>query len=601
MQAALCSFDARGSLRFAAPPAVARAAPAPASTDDDACDRRVACAMARRGSATLDTEWRFWIDMWAPRKAAVGGVVHRFKEVGTVTCTKEFWGYFNSLLPRTRMHPGSSLHLFVGGVRPTWEDPSHRRGGRFKLACSTSHVCFKVWLDLCLAVLANHFPNPGKITGVSFTSVGPDAHSASLWVTEYDLEAKAFLETLAEGRRKGRRAMLGGAGHHALTWSSNETAHAQSRARGVVEECFAGDGGGGGGTGASHRRSHSAPVASAHGYAAAARRAEKISCDAEAAAAVPPPPPPPSRFVDRTRASVARARLHPGHRRRYTNTDKDNFLPSRPLAILTPSPPSSPGPPEGCVLGADGAPSPPSQPPPPTPTPPPLIRTCVSPPPRVVAAEKRPQPAPVSKSCDVVSLRRARPPALPRGKCGRGGGWNKRDGRWGKAAVQEGAAAARRGGAAGPAAAAAAAGAAAVVQPQPTGMPPAAAFVHLGTVYPEGLTRKQRRAILFAHSDVEDLQCPSGRTLPFSVEDGSVCSATVLRSMLFTCGSIEHRSLEHAIKATLEMHHFSRSSHRLSTPTSACVRAFRRSLVCGQRACSSWHNAAAFGSTTLPF
>eukprot|EP01062_Namystynia_karyoxenos_P000391 TRINITY_DN10127_c1_g1_i1.p1 TRINITY_DN10127_c1_g1~~TRINITY_DN10127_c1_g1_i1.p1 ORF type:complete len:947 (+),score=188.43 TRINITY_DN10127_c1_g1_i1:74-2842(+) len=54
--------------------------------------------------------------------------------------------------------------------------------------------------------------------------------------------------------------------------------------------------------------------------------------------------------------------------------------------------------------------------------------------------------------------------------------------------------------------------------PQCTASP----FVHNGRLYPSGLTRKQRRAILFDHSARAELGCPDGIALRFEVPDGAI-------------------------------------------------------------------------------
>ena len=423
-----------------------------------------------RGDA-FPREWVFWVDMWTAKRdaAAVGGSVQVLKEVGTVRCMKEYWGYFNGL-PLSKMCPGSSLHICVGSVRPVWEDPAHRTGGRLKLECSTTNDGFKQWLDLCLAVLGGQFPHASLITGVSFSASAPGTHNAFLWLKEQNAEVKDFLESLLS-KGDGLRA--------SATWACNEAAYSSSLSRGVVRECVENPN-------KARRRSTSAPHVPQEEEGEATKRVEKTEKREDMARL--------SSFVGKKRVSIMmgsqvgqqpKGRPGPGHRRRHTDSGKEEFIPKHALTLTSVSVPPSP------VSSAPPSPE--------------------------VRARVPTTPVNVPVVAAAVTLHSPVPPAAKRDQ-------ERSKRRRGVAAedVQGAAAAAVPAASVGVSHGAGSAAGGGGGPPPLGGMPPSQAFVHLGTLYPEGLTRKQRRAILFSHNDAEELGCPPGRSLPFPHGDGSV-------------------------------------------------------------------------------
>eukprot|EP01065_Artemidia_motanka_P044683 TRINITY_DN639_c0_g1_i1.p1 TRINITY_DN639_c0_g1~~TRINITY_DN639_c0_g1_i1.p1 ORF type:complete len:894 (+),score=208.41 TRINITY_DN639_c0_g1_i1:49-2730(+) len=161
-------------------PAVVKAQPtSPSSTD------------RRRGmeeSLFFESKWTFWIDVWEKggRDAAAhkgGGVTHSMQEIGSFRSIREFWQFFNNM-PLSRIQPGCSLHLFKHGIRPTWEDPANRDGGRFRISRMQGGpgINGRVWQDVCLALVGEQFKNPDQVCGATFASRAMHNNHASIWI-----------------------------------------------------------------------------------------------------------------------------------------------------------------------------------------------------------------------------------------------------------------------------------------------------------------------------------------------------------------------------------------------------------------------------------
>ena len=89
---------------------------------------------------------------------------HSQLEIGTCSTVEQFWGIFDQLLPLTEAHHGCNYSLFKKGIRPIWEDPMNRHGGRFVFTITKEDRCYKefadrMWLEFSMAVVGNILPN----------------------------------------------------------------------------------------------------------------------------------------------------------------------------------------------------------------------------------------------------------------------------------------------------------------------------------------------------------------------------------------------------------------------------------------------------------
>eukprot|EP00755_Sulcionema_specki_P031843 Sspe_Gene.19467::Locus_7104_Transcript_1_3_Confidence_0.500_Length_1827::g.19467::m.19467 len=428
----------------------------------------------------LRAPWAFWVDVWEGAEGREE-LVHKMQEIGCITSARDFWSCFNNL-PLCKIQTGSSLHLMRGGVRPTWEDPLNREGSRLKIttapgSCTT--VDSKLWLDLCLALVGGHFPHSDEICGASFASRWNSKHYASVWVRCHENH-----HHLAVIRSKLVELVHSSA--FMVTTVSNAAAQGSSKGKSVKGDRV---------TRPAHRRSHSAPQQASNDFVAAvlgdhapvippldftfptvpsspntARSCSNLFGGPEA-----PPTPPTRTSKDDEQSQEANPALRalldtitsnitpkkPGHRRRHTDTGKEDFIPPGPLPVQE-------RPPEG---------------------PPPVLKTRKS---RKDSPPVAPlNSTPLTAASRTSSWRSGVPstsstpkqaktptkPSLPRDPSS---------------------------------------SAHSIHQPL------SAPFIHSNLLYPPGLTRKQRRAIIFSNADLDELHCPKGIPLRFPHEDGQI-------------------------------------------------------------------------------
>lgn len=76
------------------------------------------------------------------------------------------------------MPEGTTINLFVKGVKPVWEDPEHSEGASIKFQFSKGYAN-QIWEDLVLAFIGEQFACADEVTGIVL-SVGR-TDKLSIW------------------------------------------------------------------------------------------------------------------------------------------------------------------------------------------------------------------------------------------------------------------------------------------------------------------------------------------------------------------------------------------------------------------------------------
>ncbi|RMZ17598.1 hypothetical protein D0862_00766 [Hortaea werneckii] len=90
------------------------------------------------------------------------------KEVITFDSVEEFWGIYNNITPASELAQKSDYHLFKRGVRPEWEDPQNKFGGRWSYTFKNGKAQDAAWLDVMLAAIGETLEDEGdnEVMGV---------------------------------------------------------------------------------------------------------------------------------------------------------------------------------------------------------------------------------------------------------------------------------------------------------------------------------------------------------------------------------------------------------------------------------------------------
>ncbi|KAI1267736.1 translation initiation factor eIF 4e-like domain-containing protein [Xylariaceae sp. FL1019] len=119
----------------------------------------------------LQNRWTFWYTK--PPSGKGDNWNELLKELYTVNSVEEFWGVFNNITNVSQLPMKSDYHLFKEGVRPEWEDPQNKHGGRwsYMIKDKRSVDIDKLWMYTCAIAIGENLEeavgeDQGEVMGV---------------------------------------------------------------------------------------------------------------------------------------------------------------------------------------------------------------------------------------------------------------------------------------------------------------------------------------------------------------------------------------------------------------------------------------------------
>ena len=103
------------------------------------------------------------------------------KKAGTFNTVEGFWNVYGYLIrPSDKTHGTVDLHLFRSDIRPVWEDPNNKRGGKWVVKIRKG-LGARYWEGTILALIGEHFAElSSEICGV-VVSIRHGEDVLSLW------------------------------------------------------------------------------------------------------------------------------------------------------------------------------------------------------------------------------------------------------------------------------------------------------------------------------------------------------------------------------------------------------------------------------------
>ncbi|KAL9103467.1 MAG: hypothetical protein Q9163_001495 [Psora crenata] len=125
-------------------------------------------------------EWTLWFTKPPSGKARL---LH--SEVVTFDSVEEFWGIYNNITPTSELALKSDYHLFKKGVRPEWEDPQNKHGGKWAYQFKEKRTApiDELWLHVMLAAIGETLEKDetdGEVMGV-VVNVRKGFYRIGLW------------------------------------------------------------------------------------------------------------------------------------------------------------------------------------------------------------------------------------------------------------------------------------------------------------------------------------------------------------------------------------------------------------------------------------
>ncbi|KAI8629713.1 translation initiation factor eIF 4e-like domain-containing protein [Xylariaceae sp. FL1651] len=116
----------------------------------------------------LQNKWTLWFTKPASGKGDNWNDL--LKEVITFNSVEEFWGIYNNIAPVSDLAMKSDYHLFKEGVRPEWEDPQNKHGGKwsYQFRDKRGVDINELWMQTMLAAIGETLEDEddGEVMGV---------------------------------------------------------------------------------------------------------------------------------------------------------------------------------------------------------------------------------------------------------------------------------------------------------------------------------------------------------------------------------------------------------------------------------------------------
>ncbi|KAI9874316.1 MAG: eukaryotic translation initiation factor 4E [Pleopsidium flavum] len=127
-------------------------------------------------------EWTLWFTK--PPSGKGDNWNELLKEVVTFDSVEEFWGVYNNITPTSELALKSDYHLFKKGVRPEWEDPQNKHGGKWAYGFKDKRAVpiDELWLHTMLAAIGETLEedDDGEVMGV-VVNVRKGFYRIGLW------------------------------------------------------------------------------------------------------------------------------------------------------------------------------------------------------------------------------------------------------------------------------------------------------------------------------------------------------------------------------------------------------------------------------------
>ncbi|KAI1818305.1 translation initiation factor eIF 4e-like domain-containing protein [Poronia punctata] len=116
----------------------------------------------------LQNKWTLWFTK--PSSGRGDNWNDLLKNVITFNTVEEFWGIYNNIAPVSELALKSDYHLFKEGVRPEWEDPQNKHGGKwsYQFKEKRSVDINELWLQTMMAAIGETLEDEddGEVMGV---------------------------------------------------------------------------------------------------------------------------------------------------------------------------------------------------------------------------------------------------------------------------------------------------------------------------------------------------------------------------------------------------------------------------------------------------
>ncbi|KAL1506770.1 hypothetical protein ABEB36_006073 [Hypothenemus hampei] len=121
--------------------------------------------------------------LWFSKRPSQGQGLQNYGQnlrlVGQVGTVEQWWALYSHIIRLQDIPAHRDLHLFKKGIKPMWEDPANKKGGKWVIRLKKEHAA-RAWENLCMAMLGEQFMAGNEICGV-VVSTRNQEYLLSVW------------------------------------------------------------------------------------------------------------------------------------------------------------------------------------------------------------------------------------------------------------------------------------------------------------------------------------------------------------------------------------------------------------------------------------
>ena len=115
---------------------------------------------------SLSHEYTLWVQDLSKKEIKTDyNFEEQIKPTVTIKNVKEFCALFTSLRKPKDIHSGADTYFFKKGIKPMWEDPANKGGGKFFLHIKKSFAT-KLWENLLFSLVSEEIPEMKMVNGI---------------------------------------------------------------------------------------------------------------------------------------------------------------------------------------------------------------------------------------------------------------------------------------------------------------------------------------------------------------------------------------------------------------------------------------------------
>jgi len=103
----------------------------------------------------------------------------------TFDTIEDFWGIYNITMPPSTLPPNCAYNVFRNGIKPEWEDPQNRMGGRWTVQESIMYTNVdRIWKEVLLCLIGNIILGPysDAVAGVVLQAKREGSFKLHVWM-----------------------------------------------------------------------------------------------------------------------------------------------------------------------------------------------------------------------------------------------------------------------------------------------------------------------------------------------------------------------------------------------------------------------------------